>query len=279
MSGRLGFVSPDKLILTQFNYDGLGPAAFFLAGLSKWTWKQEYRQDRIRQDNFLRFSQIPRQRAIAFYPNHYNMINATQGRSHNAQIYVHIVQSKITARTEQEQNTHLTWKAYLSFSLDVCKLSLNIFVFLYFCILINILILLSSFLPHVVFELFPGTFGLPGSQGTILSFPWDGSAYGYYDRKATKIGRIEEQEEPYLWYFPNWSSSFQNVLLLESPCSFVRPEQNFSRVTWVGSPVSPLRGSHGLSARRARRTKSRGPKGLQLEVGARRAPRPPSTWY
>ena len=29
----------------------------------------------------------------------------------------------------------------------------------------------------------------------------------------------------------------------------------------------------GLSARRARRTKSRGPKGLQLEVGARRAPR------
>ena len=29
----------------------------------------------------------------------------------------------------------------------------------------------------------------------------------------------------------------------------------------------------GLSARRARWTKSRGPKGLQLEVGARRAPR------
>ena len=29
----------------------------------------------------------------------------------------------------------------------------------------------------------------------------------------------------------------------------------------------------GLSARRAQRTKSRGPKGLQLEVGARRAPR------
>ena len=34
-----------------------------------------------------------------------------------------------------------------------------------------------------------------------------------------------------------------------------------------------LRGSHGLSARRARRTKSRGPKGLQLEVGARSAPK------
>ena len=34
-----------------------------------------------------------------------------------------------------------------------------------------------------------------------------------------------------------------------------------------------LRRSHGLSARRARRTKSRGPKGLHLEVGARRAPR------
>ena len=35
---------------------------------------------------------------------------------------------------------------------------------------------------------------------------------------------------------------------------------------------SNLRGSHGLSARRARRTKSRGPKGHQLEVRARRAP-------
>ena len=34
-----------------------------------------------------------------------------------------------------------------------------------------------------------------------------------------------------------------------------------------------LRGSLGLSAQRARRTKSGGPKGLQLEVGARRAPR------
>ena len=35
--------------------------------------------------------------------------------------------------------------------------------------------------------------------------------------------------------------------------------------------MSPLRGSHGLSARRAQRTKSRVPKGLWLEVGARRA--------
>ena len=41
-----------------------------------------------------------------------------------------------------------------------------------------------------------------------------------------------------------------------------------------------MRGSHGLSARRARRTKSSrpegpkaGPKGRQLEVGAQRAPR------
>ena len=34
-----------------------------------------------------------------------------------------------------------------------------------------------------------------------------------------------------------------------------------------------LRGSNGLSARRAQRAKSRGPKGLKLEVGAQRAPR------
>ena len=33
-----------------------------------------------------------------------------------------------------------------------------------------------------------------------------------------------------------------------------------------------LRGSHGLSARRARRMKSRGTKGLQLEVQAQRTP-------
>ena len=35
---------------------------------------------------------------------------------------------------------------------------------------------------------------------------------------------------------------------------------------------SLMRRSHGLSARRVRRTKSRGAKGLQLEVGAQRAP-------
>ena len=32
---------------------------------------------------------------------------------------------------------------------------------------------------------------------------------------------------------------------------------------------------HGLSARRAQKTKSRGPKGLQLEVDAQRSPGPP----
>ena len=35
-----------------------------------------------------------------------------------------------------------------------------------------------------------------------------------------------------------------------------------------------MHGSHGLSALRERRTKSRDPKGLQLEVGTRRAPCP-----
>ena len=46
--------------------------------------------------------------------------------------------------------------------------------------------------------------------------------------------------------------------------SFVRPSVR---------PLVTKFQPHGLSARRARRTKSRGPKGLQLEVGARRAPR------
>ena len=42
---------------------------------------------------------------------------------------------------------------------------------------------------------------------------------------------------------------------------------------WHSPMTTSLCGSRGLSARRARRTKSRGPKGLQIEVGARRAPR------
>ena len=41
----------------------------------------------------------------------------------------------------------------------------------------------------------------------------------------------------------------------------------------IHSIQSTTRESHSLSARRTRRTISRGPKGLQLEVGARRAPR------
>ena len=34
---------------------------------------------------------------------------------------------------------------------------------------------------------FSGTFGFSVTQGTILSFPWNGSAYSYYDRRAAKI--------------------------------------------------------------------------------------------
>ena len=40
-----------------------------------------------------------------------------------------------------------------------------------------------------------------------------------------------------------------------------------------GGLFSYLRGSHGLNGRRAQRTKSRGPKGPQLKVGAQRVPR------
>ena len=56
-------------------------------------------------------------------------------------------------------------------------------------------------------------------------------------------------------------------VMVNSLCYGVSPCYGVSRV------MSCWRGSHGLSARRARRTKSRGPKGLQLEVGAQRAPR------
>ena len=43
--------------------------------------------------------------------------------------------------------------------------------------------------------------------------------------------------------------------------------------------ISPTRGSHSRSARRARRTMSRGPKGRQLEVRARRPPYTSSLKY
>ena len=56
-----------------------------------------------------------------------------------------------------------------------------------------------------------------------------------------------------------------------SPCYGVSLCFGVSPCYGVSLVMSPWRGSHGLNARRARRTKSRGPKGLQLEVGARRA--------
>ena len=53
----------------------------------------------------------------------------------------------------------------------------------------------------------------------------------------------------------------------------VRSVMVLTHVMVLACVMSSLRGSHGLSARKGRRMKSRGPKGLQLEVGARRAPR------
>ena len=71
------------------------------------------------------------------------------------------------------------------------------------------------------------------------------------------------------------------MVLAVSPCYGVSPcyDVNSCNGVMVFAHVMVLtrdgwwRGSHGLSTRRTRRTKSRGPKGLQLEVGARRAPR------
>ena len=50
------------------------------------------------------------------------------------------------------------------------------------------------------------------------------------------------------------------ILLLESPCLFVHPLVRLLVTKF--QPHSLVGGSHGLSARRARRTESRGPKGL-----------------
>ena len=52
-----------------------------------------------------------------------------------------------------------------------------------------------------------------------------------------------------------------------------RKWSKWSKMVKNGGPDLKRARRTGLSARRAQRTKSRGPKGLQLEVGARRAPR------
>ena len=49
--------------------------------------------------------------------------------------------------------------------------------------------------------------------------------------------------------------------------------QKWSKMVKNGRPDLKRAQHTGLSARRAQRTKSRGPKGVRLEVGARRAPR------
>ena len=53
----------------------------------------------------------------------------------------------------------------------------------------------------------------------------------------------------------------------------VEKGQKWSKMVKNGGPDLKRAQRTGLSARRVRRTKSIGPKGLQLEVGARRAPR------
>ena len=68
-----------------------------------------------------------------------------------------------------------------------------------------------------------------------------------------------------------WFKKYRCPRLLSLALSS-RPMMNMRTICRIWC-VRCLRGSHGLGARRARRTKSRGPKGPQLEVGARRAPR------
>ena len=82
---------------------------------------------------------------------------------------------------------------------------------------------------------------------------------------------------------PNSHDEDQFWPLLGSFKSTNRIQTNYLNTQFLLCPTSSLllllkdgqrgSGSHGLSVRKATRTKSRGPKSLQLEVGARRAPR------
>ena len=66
---------------------------------------------------------------------------------------------------------------------------------------------------------------------------------------------------------------FKNALFFKKNAPFSKKCPIFKKYFIFTGPDLKQARRTGLSARRARRKKSRGPKGLQLEVGARRAPR------
>ena len=73
-----------------------------------------------------------------------------------------------------------------------------------------------------------------------------------------------------------WSKIAKNVQNGLKSSRMIQNGQKWSKWSKMvknGGPDLKRAQRTGLGARRARRTKSRGPKGLQLEVGARRAPR------
>ena len=72
---------------------------------------------------------------------------------------------------------------------------------------------------------------------------------------------------------PKWSKIIQNGLKWSKMVKNGKNGLKWSKMVPNGGPDLKRARHTGLSARRAGRTKSRGPKGLQLEVGARRAPR------
>ena len=65
---------------------------------------------------------------------------------------------------------------------------------------------------------------------------------------------------------PKWSKMVKTVKMVQNGLKWSKMVKN-------GRPDLKRARHTGLSARRAGRTKSRGPKGLQLNVGHRRGPR------
>ena len=78
-----------------------------------------------------------------------------------------------------------------------------------------------------------------------------------------------------IWYQKKYRIRYRKNLVSEKSFGFgfVQILGIVTHCYSLNSIQSALRGSHGLNARRARRTESRGPKGLHSEVWARRAPR------
>ena len=98
----------------------------------------------------------------------------------------------------------------------------------------------------------------------LQNFKWCHQGFGLWLGFLWREGKRDWAIQLHIW----WENVTSNSRIIDTWLMVKRV-----KMIKNGGPDLKRARLTGLSARRARRTKSRGPKGLQLEVGARRAPR------